>query len=104
MVQLVKNLPANAGDARNFGSIPGLGRYPGVGNDNPLQYSCLENSMDRGAYLMGYSLQGHKELDTTEQLSTQTHRTIWNYIFIYMIYLMPDASSPKVSEDKNLFL
>ena len=53
---------------------------------------------------MGYSLQGHKELDTTEQLSTQTHRTIQNYIFIYMIYLMPDASSPKVSEDKNLFL
>ena len=47
---LVKNPPANAGNARDMGSIPGLGRYPGVGNDNPLQYFCLENSMDRGAW------------------------------------------------------
>ena len=44
---MVKNLPANAGDA---GSIPKLGRYLGEGNGNPLQYSCLENSMDRGAW------------------------------------------------------
>ena len=42
--------PDNAGDARDFGSIPGLGRRPGEGNCNPLQYSCLENSMDRGAW------------------------------------------------------
>ena len=47
---VVKNLPANAGDARNEGSIPGSGRSSGVGNGNPLQYSCLENSMDRGAW------------------------------------------------------
>ena len=47
---MVKNLPANAGDARNSGSIPGLGRSPGEGNGNPLQYSCLENPMDRGAW------------------------------------------------------
>jgi len=45
----VKNPPANAGDARDVGSISGLGRSPGIGNGNPLQYSCLENSMDRGA-------------------------------------------------------
>ena len=45
----VKNPPANAGDTRDAGLIPGLGRSPGVGNDNPLQYSCLENSTDRGA-------------------------------------------------------
>ena len=44
---MVKNLPANAGDIRNLGSIPGLGRSPGGGNGNPLQYSCLENPMDR---------------------------------------------------------
>ena len=44
---LVKNLPANTGDA---GLIPGSRRYPGEGNGNPLQYSCLENSMDRGAW------------------------------------------------------
>ena len=46
----VKNLPANSGDTGDVGSIPGLGRSPGGGNDNPLQYSCLENSMDRGAW------------------------------------------------------
>ena len=46
---MVKNLPANAGDERDLGSIPGSGRSPGGGNDNPLQYSCLENLMDRGA-------------------------------------------------------
>ena len=46
----VKNLPAHAGDRRDMGSIPGWGRSPGVGNDNPLQYSCLENFMDRGAW------------------------------------------------------
>ena len=44
---LVKNLLANAGDIRDVGSIPELGRSPGVGNGNPLQYSCLENSMNR---------------------------------------------------------
>ena len=44
---MVKNLPANARDA---GSIPEWGRTPGEGNGNPLQYSCLENSMDRGAW------------------------------------------------------
>jgi len=43
----VKNLPASAGD---MGLIPGLGRSPGEGNGNPFQYSCLENSMDRGAW------------------------------------------------------
>ena len=46
---MVKNLPANAGDTRDEGLIPGLGRSPGVGNSSLFQYSCLENSMDRGA-------------------------------------------------------
>ena len=45
-----KNLPASAGDLRDVGSIPGWGRFPGEGNGNPLQYSCLENPMDRGAW------------------------------------------------------
>ena len=44
---MVKNLPDNAGDIKDRGSIPGLGRSPGEGNGNPLQYSCLENPMDR---------------------------------------------------------
>ena len=47
---MVKNLPASAGDKRDVGSIPGSERSPGVGNDGPLQYSCLENPMDRGAW------------------------------------------------------
>ena len=47
---VVKNPPANAGDARNMGLIPGSGRSHGEGNGNPLQYSCLENSMNRGAW------------------------------------------------------
>ena len=50
VVQVVKNVLANAGDARDMGSLPGSGRSPGVGNGNPLQYSCLKNSMDRGAW------------------------------------------------------
>ena len=47
---VVKKSPANAGDARDAGSTPGSGRSPGVGNGNPLQCSCLKNSMDRGAW------------------------------------------------------
>ena len=49
MALVVKNPLANAGDIRDAGSIPGLGRSPGGGHSNPLQYSCLENAMDRGA-------------------------------------------------------
>ena len=49
-LQMVKNLPASAGDTRDVGSIPGSGRSPGKGNGNPLQYSCLKNSVDRGSW------------------------------------------------------
>ena len=67
---MVKNLPANAGDARDAGSIPGTGRSPGVGNGNPLQYSCLENPMNRGAWqVTAYSV---TESDTTDHTHTQT--------------------------------
>ena len=47
---VVKNPPANAGDVRDLTSIPGSGRSPGVGHGNLLQYSCLENPLERGAY------------------------------------------------------
>ena len=47
---MVKNLPAIAEDARDMSSIPGSGRSPGVGNGSPLQYSCLENPVDKGAW------------------------------------------------------
>ena len=67
---MVKNLPVNAGNARDEGSIPASGRSPGVGNGNPLQYSCLENSMDRRTWRVGYSPWGHKESDMTESTHT----------------------------------
>ena len=59
MVLVVKNPPANAGDVRDTGLILGSGRSLGGGHGNPLQYSCLENPMDRGAWRA-------TELDTTE--------------------------------------
>ena len=60
---MVKNLPANAGDARDTGSTPGS--EPGGGHDHLLQYSCLENPHEQGS-LEGYSPRGHKESDMTE--------------------------------------
>ena len=65
---VVRNLPANAGDTRNTGSIPGLGRSPGEGNGNPLQYSCLENPHGQRS-LVGCSPWGCKESDMTEHAS-----------------------------------
>ena len=62
---MVKNLPANAGDAGDIGLIPQLGRYLGGGNGNLLQYSCLENSRNKVAYWAMVRV-GHKKLNTTE--------------------------------------
>ena len=61
---VVKNPPANSGDAGDLGSIPGSGRSPGEGNGDPLQYSCLRNPMDRGTWWV--TIHGvTKESDTT---------------------------------------
>ena len=65
VVLVVKDLPASAGDVRDAGSIPGLGRSPGGGHGNPLQYSCLENPHGQRS-LLGYSPWGRLELDMTE--------------------------------------
>ena len=65
---MVNNLPANSGDTRNMGSIPGLGKSPGVGNGNSLQYSCLEDPHGQ-RNLVGYRPWGHKESDMTERLN-----------------------------------
>ena len=70
-ISVVKNLPADAGDTRDMALIPGSGRSPGEENGNPLQYSCLGNSMVRGtlqATVHGVT----KELDMAEQLNTHT--------------------------------
>ena len=68
---VVKNLPANVGDARDAASIPGSGRSPRGGNGNPLQYSCLEYFMDRGAWWATF--QGVKESNTTEHSTQHIH-------------------------------
>ena len=71
---MVKNSPTNAGDTGDTGSIPGLERYPGEGNGNSLQYSYLENSMDRGAWWA--TIHSHKESDMTERAHTYTHACV----------------------------
>ena len=69
---MAKNLPANAGDSRDAGLIPGSGRYPGVGNGNPLQYFFLENSMIRGAW-WATQFMDCKESDMTEHMNRHKH-------------------------------
>ena len=68
----------NVGDTGNVGLIPGLGRSPGGGNGNPLQYSCLKKSHGQRS-LVCYSSKGHKDSDSTEQLSThRDYHTNWS--------------------------
>ena len=73
---MVKNLPANAGDIRHVGLIPGWGRSSGDGPGNPLQYACLENPMDRGAlWVTVHRLT--KSRTQVKQLSTYKPRKKW---------------------------
>ena len=78
MVLVVKNPPANAGDIRDVGSIPGLGISPGEGNGNPLQCSCLENPRDGGAWWAAFSgvVQSWTRL---KRLSSSSSRIILSY-------------------------
>ena len=81
MALVVKNLPANAGDRRDASSIPGSGRSPGGGHGNSLQYSCLENPTDRGAWQA--TVHGVAELDMTEAtLYTQNYVNLQCDIYI----------------------
>ena len=70
MALVVKNPPTNAGDKRDKSSIPGSGRSPDIGNGNPLQYSCLESSMDRGSWWATV----HEVAKSQTRLSTHTLR------------------------------
>ena len=76
---MVKNSPANIGEARDMGSIPGSGRYPGGGKGNPLQYSCLGNPMDIGAWKVAV----HSITKSWIQLSMHTH----THTIIIIIYV-----------------
>ena len=71
VVLVVKNLPVSAEEARDMGSIPGMGRSLGGRNGNPLQYSCLENSMDRGAWLV--TVHGVAKSQTRLSMHIHTH-------------------------------
>ena len=88
---MVKNLPANAGDTRDAGSIPELGRSPGGELGDPLQYSCLENPMDRGAWRA--AARGVTESDRTD--GTHTRSLVdCGYDAVYRsLELIPVASS-----------
>ena len=74
VVLVVENTPANAGDARGVGLIPGSGRPPGGGHSNPFQYSCLENSMGRGAWRATVHWVA-KSQTQLKRLSTETDRS-----------------------------
>ena len=81
MAQDSKESACNAGDIRDPGSIPGLGRSPGEGNGNPLQYSCLKNPMDRGAWQAAVQrvLKSRTQLsDYAQNSSTQGKKRTWN--------------------------
>ena len=77
MALVVKNPPANAKDVRDMGSIPGWGRSPGGGHGNPLQYSCLEKLMDRGAWWA-----------TVHRITkSQTRLSDFTFTFIHLVFL-----------------
>ena len=82
-------MPANAGDISDTGSIPGSGRSPRVGNGNPLQYSYLKNSRDRGN--LWVTVHGVTESDTTEQLNT--HICVY-YIYVCAVLCLVTQSCP----------
>ena len=79
---MIKNPPASAGDARDTSSSPGSGRFPGVGSGSLLQYSCLDNSMGRGAWrdtvcgVSGYSPWGCKELNVIARAARRSNQSI----------------------------
>ena len=78
---VVKNQSANAGGARDVGLMPGSGRSPGEGNGNPLQYSCLENSMDRGAWWV--TVHGVAKSNTSLKSLSTMHTQIYVYTFMH---------------------
>ena len=102
---MVKNLPAVVGDTRDLGSFPGLGRYPGVRNGNPLLYPCLENSMERGAGLSSRVSQSRTLLSMCtryQHTHTHTHKSLLLIKFEKLNLLISWCS--KYEEKKEIFL
>ena len=92
-VALVANLPANAGDIRDIGSISGLGRFPEGGHGSPLWYSCLENPRDGGAWWA--AIYGVAESRTRlKQLSSSSIVPVNYFIFTYGKVSLPQGSEP----------
>ena len=109
MALVVKNPPANAGEVRNVGSIPGLGRSPAGGNGNPLQYSCLENPMGRGAWRATVQ-RAAKSRTRLKWLSTDTHTgnsEIWmekrSSLSKFSPFILFQSHSPVVSPSYYTF-
>ena len=102
---VVKKSPANAGHIRDTGSIPGLGRSSGEGNGNPLQYFCLKNSMDRGAWWT--AVYGVAELDMTEHSRAGTQpmtcsEVVSDSLQTHGLYIPPGSSVHGVLQAKIL--
>ena len=98
---VVKNLLAKAGDPRDTGLIPGWGRFPGGGNGNPLRYSCLENSMDRGAWWV--TVHGATKRRTRLSAHTHTHTHTLHKIKNYSKLTISSVASGPFSLPKILF-
>ena len=95
VVLVIKNPPVNVGDVRHVSSVPGLGRSPGGGHGNPLQYFCLENPMDRGAWRATvYGVAKSRTSLNLKQLSTQhTHTTVFvSAHFLDMLHIQSSKS------------
>ena len=81
---MVKNLTANAGDTGDTNSIPGSRRSPAVGNGNPLQYSCLENFMDKGAWqATAVGSQSRTQLSTRKQVDRTCHASLFTLLIYF---------------------
>ena len=74
---MVKNLPASAGDTRDAGSIPGSGRSPEIGSGNPLQHSCLENSLDRVAWWVTVHRAAKSQTRLSDLARVHRQRRLW---------------------------
>ena len=95
MAQVVKSPPANAGDLKGAGSISGSGRSPGKGNGNPPQYSCLDNSMDRGTWwatVLGVS-KSQTRLSRCWMMEKPSHQFLFFSIFHLFIHFWLPVSS-----------